>query len=432
MSSLFIYMNGLEVGEYQQSRSGAQSFNYADSWIERNNPTPLSLSMPLTQQKHQGDVVYNYFDNLLPDSLEIRNRIQARVHAKTNRPFDLLSQIGNDCVGAIQLLGERSAPNIKSISSNPIDEQTIANNLDNYQTLPLGMSDTDDFRLSLAGAQEKTAYLKLDGEWHRPIGTTPTTHIFKLPIGRNGMGVDLSDSVENEWICLKILKAFDLPVAEAEMERFVDKKALVVERFDRQFSEDRSWIIRHPQEDMCQVLSTSPGLKYEQDGGPNILNIMDTLNGSIQPQDDRYQFMKTLFIFWLLGATDGHAKNFSVFLKPLGRYQLTPIYDVLSVYPLIEKRQLELKKTRMAMALHSKNTHYQWHTIQHRHWLSQAEKVRFPKALMSQIINEVCCTLDDVISHVTSELPTDFPADISNSIFKNMKKAKHKCCINSF
>jgi len=426
MSSLFIYMNGLDVGEYRQSSSGAQSFNYSDSWIDRNNPTPLSLSMPLTQKKHQGDVVYNYFDNLLPDSLEIRNRIQARVNAKTNRPFDLLNKIGNDCVGAIQLLEEHSAPNIKSIKSMPVDEQTIANNLDNYRTLPLGMSDTDDFRISLAGAQEKTAYLKLDGKWHRPIGATPTTHIFKLPIGKNGMGVDLSDSVENEWICLKILKAFDLPVAEAEMGRFKDKKVLIVERFDRQFSENKSWIIRHPQEDMCQVLSTSPGLKYEQDGGPDISNIMDTLNGATQPQNDRYQFMKTLFIFWLPGATDGHAKNFSVFLKPLGRYQLTPIYDVLSTYPLIEKKQLEFKKIKMALALHSKNTHYKWHAIQHRHWLSQADKVRFPNQLMFQIIDEVYDALEDVIKHVTDQLSNDFPADVSDPIFENMRKLKQQ------
>ncbi len=35
----------------------------------------------------------------------------------------------------------------------------------------------------------------------------------------------------------------------------------------------------------------------------------------------------------LLGATDGHLKNFSVHIAPGGHYQLTPFYDLLSAYP---------------------------------------------------------------------------------------------------
>ena len=44
----------------------------------------------------------------------------------------------------------------------------------------------EDFRISIAGAQEKTAFLRHQGKWCRPIGSTPTTHIFKLPLGLVG------------------------------------------------------------------------------------------------------------------------------------------------------------------------------------------------------------------------------------------------------
>jgi len=64
MPSLFVYMNGYEVGEYTQISSGAQAFHYFDSWLERGNAIPISLSMPLTDKNHKGSVVYNYFDNL--------------------------------------------------------------------------------------------------------------------------------------------------------------------------------------------------------------------------------------------------------------------------------------------------------------------------------------------------------------------------------
>lgn len=221
MASLFVYMNGYEVGEYIQHRSGAQEFIYSDDWFNLKSAIPLSLSLPLTDKVHKGDNVYNYFDNLLPDSPEIRQRIQSKFNAKTNRPFDLLAQIGMDCVGAIQLMSERAPVNVKKIKGETLTESDIAKILKNYKTLPLGMSREQEFRISIAGAQEKTALLWHNEQWQRPVGTTPTTHIFKLPIGKiEHAGIDLSDSVENEWLCLEILREFGLPVPAISIKNF--------------------------------------------------------------------------------------------------------------------------------------------------------------------------------------------------------------------
>ena len=423
MASLFIYMNGYEVGEYIQHRSGAQKFIYCDDWLKNKSAVPLSLSLPLTDKIHKGDNVYNYFDNLLPDSLEIRQRIQSRFNAKTNRPFDLLAEIGMDCVGAIQLMSERAKVNVKKIEGEALTESDIAKNLKNYKTLPLGMSRDQEFRISIAGAQEKTALLWHNEQWQRPIGTTPTTHIFKLPIGKiEHAGIDLSDSVENEWLCLEILREFGLPVPAISIETFEDMKVLVVERFDRELSNDKTWIIRHPQEDMCQANGIAPALKYENEGGPGIAQIMELLKSSTHPEEDRRQFMTMVFLFWLLGATDGHAKNFSIFLKQGGRFQLTPVYDVISAYPLAEKRQLEYRKLNMAMALHGKNTHYAWHEIMMRHWFAEAKKVNFPEAEMQSIIDQTINNVDSVISNVSSRLPDDFPSEIVEPIFNGINK----------
>ena len=427
MASLFIYMNGYEVGEYIQRRSGAQEFIYSDSWFERKGAIPLSLSLPLTNKNHKGDRVYNYFDNLLPDSMDIRNRIQARFGVKTNQPFDMLSFIGRDCVGAIQLLNERTNVDVKKVEGTPLSDNEIANKLKNYKTLPLGMSNDYDFRISIAGAQEKTALLWHDEKWQRPVGTTPTTHIFKLPIGQiEHAGIDLTDSVENEWLCLEILRSFGLPVPAISIERFQDTKVLVIERFDREWAKDGSWIIRHPQEDMCQANAIAPALKYESDGGPGIATIMELLKSSLQPEEDRKQFMLTVFLFWLLSAIDGHAKNFSVFLKQGGRFELTPVYDVISAYPLTEKRQIELRNLKMAMALNGKNKHYNWDEIMPRHWFDESRKVDFPASEMQAIIDKVLASLDSVIDDVTSRLPAGFPEDIAKPIFDGMKKAARK------
>lgn len=376
---------------------------------------------------HKGDRVYNYFDNLLPDSMDIRNRIQTRLGAKTNQPFDLLSYIGRDCAGAIQLISERTEVNVKKIEGTPLSDKEIADELRNYKTLPLGMSRDQEFRISLAGAQEKTALLMQNGKWQRPSGTTPTTHIFKLPIGQiEHAGIDLSDSVENEWLCLEILRSFGLPVPAISIETFEDIKVLVVERFDRELAEDKSWIIRHPMEDMYQANGVAPALKYESDGGPGISPIMGLLKSSLRPEVDRKQFMQIVFLFWLLGAVDGHAKNFSVFLKQGGRFELTPIYDVISAYPLAVKHQIEYRKMNMAMALNGKNKHYAWHEIMPRHWFDESKKVDFPETEMQAIIDQTIGSIDTVIADVSSRLPDSFPDDIANPIFEGLKKATRK------
>ena len=422
MATLYVYMNGREVGEYTQARSGEQVFSYADSWLGNSSAIPVSLSLPLTEKNHKGATVINYFDNLLPDNKEIKDRIQARVGAKTSRPFDLLAEIGRDCIGAIQLLSEKRSVDVRKIEGKRLTEKEIANELRNYKSLPLGMKEGDDFRISLAGAQEKTALLFYEDCWQKPIGVTPTTHIFKLPIGKlEHSGVDLSESVENEWLCLKLLEGFGIQVADAKMVRFEEQKALVVKRFDREMANRDNWIIRRPTEDMCQAHGVSPALKYEADGGPGIQAIMYLLQGSQNPEYDRRQFMKCVFVFWLMAAIDGHAKNFSIYLRGGGRFGLTPKYDVLSAFPMVETKQIEFKKLKMAMALHGKNNHYVVNEIMPRHWIEQAKRCSFPESEMESIIHSVTGSLDEVIGAVSSQLPKEFPQHISQPIFDGMK-----------
>ena len=289
------------------------------------------------------------------------------------------------------------------------------------------MSRNEAFRISIAGAQEKTALLRHEEQWQRPSGTTPTTHILKLPIGTiSHAGIDLSASVENEWLCLQILKQFGLPVAHTSIEHFEDQKVLVLERFDRRYVDDQSWILRLPCEDFCQVLGVSSALKYESDGGPGINIIMDRLSQANTPLQSRKQFIQTVFLFWLLSAIDGHAKNFSVFLHSQGRFELTPIYDVISAYPMAATRQLDYRKLHMAMALQNKNKHYAWHEIQARHWQAQAHQVNFPASEMQKIIEQSPECLDSVISGVSTQLPSGFPEPIATAMFEGMRKGRDK------
>ena len=425
LRELYLYLNGIHTGVLQRESTGQLKFTYNTNWLNHKNTRPISLSMPLTEVPYSGRIVESFFDNLLPDNDAIRKRIQARFGISSSRCFDLLSYIGADCVGALQLLSNKHMSDIKKIQSTPLKNRDIATLLKHYQTAPLGMDRNSDFRISIAGAQEKTALLWHEKKWQLPHGATPTSHIIKLPIGKIlHAGIDLSDSVENEWLCLSILRAYGLPVNKASIVFFDDVKTLVIERFDRLWAPNQQWLMRLPQEDFCQALGVSAAIKYESDGGPGMQAIMHLLLGAKNPIEDRKKFMKSQFLFWVMAAIDGHAKNFSVHIESQGRYQLTPLYDVISAYPLCAKRELALKKLKMAMALRSTNTHYFYSTIQLRHWIAMADHCRFSEIEMKAIIDDVFDNMQPVIDEVKNKLPKNFPEKIAESIFQGMLHVK--------
>jgi len=187
---LNIWMNGIPVGYWENTRQG-ERLGYFDEWLTDEQGRPLSLSLPFLpgNAPYQGQIVTDYFDNLLPDSDAIRRRLAQRHQTGGIDAFQLLAKLGRDCVGAIQLLPENEAPSdLYEIRGEILSVAEIAQLLRNTTSAQaLGQHDhAEDLRLSIAGAQEKTALLHHHGRWLLPHGSTPTTHIFKLPLGLVG------------------------------------------------------------------------------------------------------------------------------------------------------------------------------------------------------------------------------------------------------
>lgn len=430
---LALWMNGERVGNWYLSSAG-DTLEYASGWVASRQGRPLSLSLPFSpgNRAYRGDVVRAYFENLLPDSQAIRDRLARRFQSRTTDAFDLLAQVGRDCVGALQILPDDADPgDVRTINAEPLDEAAVAQLIRaSVDTTATGLSrDDDDFRISIAGAQEKTALLWHDGQWMRPHGATPTTHIFKLPMGLVGnMSLDLSTSVENEWLCAQILAAYGLPVANCIPLVFEDQKVLSVERFDRRMAPTGNWLLRLPQEDMCQATGIPPHLKYEADGGPGVERIMGLLDGSRHREQDRTDFFRSQLIFWMLCAPDGHAKNFSLALLAGGAYQLTPLYDVMSAYPLLGAGPGTLSpfKVKLAMAVRSKNAHWKMRDVLRRHWLEMGGRygVVSPDGLDAEaIVDDLVARTPDVVNTVSKQLPADFPPALANSILTGLLAA---------
>jgi serine/threonine-protein kinase HipA len=426
-SALSIWMNGEFVGTWTAPRDKPPVLAYDDMWLRSPASRALSLSLPFRpgNAPWQGQVVESYFQNLLPDHKELLERIQRRFALPSTHAFDLLAEIGRDCVGAIQLLPDGEEPEgVYRIDAEPMAEDDIARHLAMVSAPPVpGLEDPDDFRLSLAGAQEKSAFLWHQGRWCRPRGATPTTHIFKLPLGLvGGMRADLTASVENEWLCARILAAYGLPVAPCDMQRFGDTRVLVVERFDRRLAPAGGYWLRLPQEDICQATGTPPGAKYESDGGPGMERVLEVLRGSTKAESDRRNFIKTQILFWMLAATDGHAKNFSVAHLRGGAYRATPVYDVVSAWPIIGEApdKLSWHRAKLAMAVRGANPHYRLRDIQRRHWNGLAQRAGVgPDA--EAIIEELLAVTPAVIEQTASSLPAGYPEAVAQAIFGGLR-----------
>ncbi len=284
----------------------------------------------------------------------------------------------------------------------------------NLGRAPLGLEPDDAFRISIAGAQEKTALLWWQDRWHKPHGSTPTTHILKPRIGQLPNGIDLSDSVENEHLCLTFLAHLGLEVAATRIVSFGEQPVLVVERFDRLWARDGR-LLRRPQEDLCQALSVPPTRKYEEHGGPGVADIMQVLAASDRPDIDRRMLMKATIAFWLIGATDGHAKNFSIFLSTGGRFSATPLYDVISAEPSFAAQQVDRRQMRLAMAIGDKRR-YRLDEIAPRHFLQSAVRAGYDEESTRAILHELRASAGPAFEAAVAAMPAGTPAALIDPI----------------
>jgi serine/threonine-protein kinase HipA len=438
MPALNVWMNGEFVGEWNTGRAVTPTFTYAQAWLDSPSARALSLSLPITTTRQVvGARINHYFDNLLPDNPGIRNRVRDRLGLKSSDTFDLLEAIGRDCAGAVQILPPREIPTVHTrIDATRLSEQGVVKILASVTSArPLGgmrsEDDDDALRISIAGAQEKTALLYMGGAWHRAQKSTPTTHILKLPLGIIGnFQGDFSHSVENEWLCAQFLTALGLQAADTDIATFDGQRVLVVRRFDRRWVgvdasqaeaagyEPRTshWIARLPQEDFCQATGRSPQQRYEADGGPSINEILDILAQGSESDADRRRFVLTQLVFWLLAATDGHGKNFSIGHRPGNEFSLTKLYDVLSAWPIIGpgRNQLPYQDAKLAMAISGKNRNYKIGEIHARHFHQLALRVGGDE--LWQAACELVERAPGALAQIIESLPPDFPEVVATKI----------------
>jgi serine/threonine-protein kinase HipA len=373
---LIALLDGKEVGRVCRDARGRLRFVYNDDWRTAADAYPLSLSMPLGAKEHGRSVVEAFLWGLLPDNEHVLARWAAKFHVSARNPFALISHVGEDCAGAVQFVTPERLDAMRSGKEDKVEwlaESEIAKRLETLRKdhaawrLP---SDTGQF--SLAGAQPKTALLLQNDRWGIPSGRLPTTHILKPPTGQ------FDGHAENEHICLMLARDLGLPTAQTKVMRFNDEIAIVIERYDR--LPKGNDIIRVHQEDVCQALGIMPTKKYQNEGGPSPLDIIQLLRTySTDREEDLDTFIGALGFNWFIAGTDTHAKNFSLLLSGR-RVRLAPLYDTASI---LAYDGFDMHKVKFAMKIGGE---YQLSQIGLRQWQKFAREVRVqPDKLIARL-----------------------------------------------
>lgn len=413
------------VGQFVQQSKTYGAFLYSDEWLAYDSAFPISLSLPLVKGECSSLNALNFIHNLLPDLKEERLSLAHSVGVQSNDAFTLLSKISHDCTGGISFTGSMQAPNIgweyREISASELNELVTQRK----SFLPF----FGDYRPCISGTQRKTTLTRLNGKWYVPQEKSLSSHIIKYPmdvIAQSNSVLDMSGSVENEFICTQIAKELGFKVPDMEIITAESgAKALAVKRFDRCFGD--GVVTRRHQEDFCQIFGVPEHLKYQSENNLGVSKIVDVLSLSAQSKANNHNFFKFMILQYLLGATDGHLKNFSVHIAPGGHYQLAPFYDLLSAYPAVSATGLNKRKLKLAMGLQaSRGYKYNISKICLRHIEQTASQFGISNANCHEIVSTFLAQFSRALSSIDKRFPEKEFTLVKDSIFQHATEIVEK------
>ena len=321
------------VGTIEGSGIHDAVFCYDRAWLDTDGAIPVSLSLPLREEAFSPEETRNYFEGLLPEGFTKRS-VAKWMQADENDYLTILSGLGQECLGAIQVMAEGvKSPEARYVRMTEQQMQEFA-----AEGAVKSAEIVTALHLSLTGASGKTGLYLDDNSrlWYFPEGTAPSTHIVKQS------HIRLYSLVTNEQLSLRtasrcgisIPNSFIINTGNGE-EREV---LFVTERFDRVFTADSKMVdgLRCPnrlhQEDFAQAMGIHSLAKYEQEPDTHMKGMFDILwKYSSDPVSDQMRLWDIIVFDYLIGNTDAHIKNFSLRYDPdLQGIRLAPAYDIVS------------------------------------------------------------------------------------------------------
>lgn len=381
---LSVRLNGIEVGTLSLV-NGKMEFLYSDSC-----EYPISLSLPLSKEPYKEKICRAYFGGLLPENPNMRDILAKKYKIGINNDFKLLEAIGRDCAGAISFR-HKDEPELEEnfikIKGRVLSNTELKKLIEELPYKPYMGN-----RISLAGAQEKTAVCVIDGEIAIPDTDIPTTHIIKTALPK------YAQSIQNEYICMKTAQKIGIDVPEVEIKNIDGLEFLLVERFDREFQNGK--LKRILQEDFAQSLGVQSRDKYDV----TFKDCLWVLNQTTTPARIKLKFVKRVVFNYLIGNADAHAKNFSISVSAPNDIDLTPAYDLLcsSVYDCDQRIAMKIGKAKF------------YKDVTDKDWELFAQDIDIsPKIVKSELERQ-----KNVITDILKEVLNEHKCEIGNKILE--------------
>lgn len=399
-SSLKVYHDQHPVGSLSVNLQGQMNFQYAEEWMRASFGFPISLSLPFQKNTFEEKKTRPFFANLLPEG-DVRHLIARRFGISPQNDFKMLEAIGGDCAGALSLLPEEN-PIEEKEDYKPLSLEQLDKSIEGMPLETLLLEDKN-LRLSLAGVQQKLPVYREKDLFFLPYGRAASTHILKPAIS------SIEESVLNEFFCMKLAAKLELPVPQVDIISTPRHSVFCVARYDRRVVATRK-VVRLHQEDFCQALSLNPGLKYQNEGGPNLENIIEIIEKySSKPALDKKSLLEWIIFNFLIGNYDAHGKNISLLIST-DQVVLAPFYDLMStaVYDHLSQK--------MAMKIGGE---YDPDKIFERHWERLGEAMRVKKNFILKFLAD----MKKKIRTESVELADDFKkSEIIKKIILHIQK----------
>lgn len=152
-----------------------------------------------------------------------------------------------------------------------------------------------------------------------------------------------------EYATLELARASGLRVCGTRLERFANRDALMLDRFDREWNPDANAYWRYGLVSGLTVLDAEDGyLGRERWSYPLLAD--ELRRWSVKSNDDRRELFLRMVFNAMVTNNDDHPRNHAL-LKTRGGWRLSPAYDILPV-PMVsvERRDLALEVGRFGRA----------------------------------------------------------------------------------
>lgn len=98
-----VYFNNNECGEIIENDEG-YIFKYYNKWLNNPLSQPISLTLPLSDQEYFSNVLFPFFDGLIPEGWLLEIAVQKWKLNRKDR-MGLLLTVCEDTIGAVSVKG---------------------------------------------------------------------------------------------------------------------------------------------------------------------------------------------------------------------------------------------------------------------------------------------------------------------------------------